>query len=264
MNKSDKNTAAYIEELEDKIMELNFKLKNTSTALSSAGETHRQTIRKLAHNLKNPVGIIYSFSGMILEDSKNYTTEKLEKHLTIINNSAEFSMQLLNKFAKYSSLQSLDLSFNFKKIDYIDLLNNVINQLQDAILEKSITIIKEFDTDEIFLVLDEVEISLAMSNILGNAIRYSNEDATITISVIEKSENVETVISDEGIGISEKDLPFILNEFHVVNTYSKDGQKCIGLGLTIANKIVELHKGKITVSSTVGKGSNFKMILPKN
>jgi signal transduction histidine kinase len=74
---------------------------------------------------------------------------------------------------------------------------------------------------------------------------------------------VETTITDQGIGISEADLPHIFEEFYVVNTYSEDKQKCIGLGLAIAKKIMELHKGNIDVNSIFEKASSFKLILPK-
>ncbi len=264
VNKSDKNSAAYIEELEDTIIDLKFRLKRTTTELQSAGKTHKQIISKLTHNLKNPIGVIYSFSEMILEGDGNCANEKTEKHLNVIKNSAEFAIQLLDNLAKYASLQVTDLSFKFKKINYIDILNSVSDSIHKLALDKNITIKREYCTDELFLDVNEIEISLVISNILKNAIRYSNENSTVTISVIENSGTVQTVISDEGIGISEEDLPFILNEFYVVNTYSEDRQKCIGLGLTIANRIVELHKGKITVSSTIDKGSRFKMMLPKN
>ena len=65
------------------------------------------------------------------------------------------------------------------------------------------------------------------------------------------------------MGISEKDIPAIFNEFYVVNTYSNDKVKCIGLGLPIANKIVKKHQGKIIVESELEKGSVFTIIIPK-
>ncbi|MBL4939688.1 MAG: sensor histidine kinase, partial [Lutibacter sp.] len=74
---------------------------------------------------------------------------------------------------------------------------------------------------------------------------------------------INTCITDEGIGISETDLPNIFKEFYVVNTYSEDKQKCIGLGLTIANVVIQHHNGKITVTSEINKGTNVEMTLPK-
>ena len=118
--------------------------------------------------------------------------------------------------------------------------------------------------NDVFLTVDGAEITQALRAILNNAMRYSNDSSTITITVTELKDTVETTITDQGIGISETDLPNIFEEFYVVNTYSADKQKCVGLGLAIARRIVELHNGKISAKSTLEKGSSFKIRFPKN
>lgn len=257
-----KGSEEYIDELEEKIVDLSLRLKSKTNELNSVYELNTKTIGKLVHNLKNPIGIIFSFSEMILGDVENYSSEKLEKHLQIIKNSANFSIQLLNDIAKFSRLQSPNIVFNLKRQNYSELLNNVINQLNKLASEKNIVIIKDFPSTDVFFTFDEVEISQAINNIINNALRYSNENTTVTVTVTENENTVETVIADEGIGISEENLPNVLHEFFVVNTYSEGKQKCIGLGLAIANKIIQHHKGEISVTSTINKGSKFKITLP--
>jgi len=258
----DKKSKEYISELEEKIVELSLKLKSKTNELNSLNESNKKIIGKLIHNLKNPIGVIFSFSEMMLEDFQDYSSEKMEKHLQIIKNSAGFSIQLLNIIAKYSQLQSPDLELNFKRLNYIELLNTIINEFGVLAEEKKIAIKRNFTENAIFLKVDEEEISLVIRNIMSNAVRYSNENSTITITVTETNNSVETVITDEGIGISEGNLSAIFNEFYVVNTYSSDKQKCIGLGLPIARKIIQLHKGEISVKSNINKGSSFKITLP--
>ncbi|MDO9276688.1 MAG: hypothetical protein Q7T92_14240, partial [Lutibacter sp.] len=96
MAKSGKNSDKYIQELEEKIIDLSLKLKSKTNEIKAADETTSKILGKLTHNLKNPVGVIFSFSEMMLEDLANYSTEKLEKHLQIIKNSATFSLALLD------------------------------------------------------------------------------------------------------------------------------------------------------------------------
>jgi len=254
----------YISELEDKIVTLSLKLRNKTNELNSVNEVNKKTIGKLVHNLKNPIGVVYSFSDMIIEDVEDYTTEKLEKHLQVIKNSAEFSLQFLNSIAKYSQLQSPDLKYDLKTLNYINIVTNVIAEFNSIAEEKNIRIETDLPESLPFLQVDEAEISLAIKNILNNAFRYSNEKSTIKITIKENLNTVETIINDEGIGISEENLPYISTNFFVVNTYSEDKQKCIGLGLSIANKIVEHHKGKILITSVLHKGSSIKILLPKN
>lgn len=262
MVKSGKNSDKYTQSLEEKIIDLSLMLKSKTNALIAADETRAKILGKLTHNLKNPVGVIFSFSEMMLEDLSDYSTEKLEKHLQIIKNSATFSLALLDTISKYSRVQSPNFVLKCQSLNYIELVNKLFNEFKSEASKKNIELAFKVSTNELFLTLDEAEITQALRAVLNNALRYTNENSTITINVNSLKNTVETIITDQGIGISETDLPHVFDEFYVVNTYSEDKQKCIGLGLSIAKKIVELHNGKISVKSTLGKGSSFKIILP--
>lgn len=264
MAKSEKNSERYIQELEEKIIDLSFKLKGKTKEIKVAEEATSKILGKLIHNLKNPVGVTFSFSEMMLEDLEDYSTEKLEKHLQIIKNSATFSLTLLDTISKYSRVQATNFVLKSQNINYIELLSALINEFKSEASKKNIDVAVKLPENDIFLTLDGAEISQALRAILNNALRYSNENSTITITVEAPKNTVETTITDQGIGISEADLPNIFEEFYVVNTYSGNKQKCVGLGLAIARRIVELHNGKISAKSTLEKGSSFKIKFPKN
>ncbi|MDO9137103.1 MAG: ATP-binding protein [Lutibacter sp.] len=161
-------------------------------------------------------------------------------------------------------MQSPNFTLKTEQINYAELLNGLINDFSLKASEKNIGLEVNVPSNDIFLTLDKDEITQALSAVLSNALRYSNENSTITITVEILKNTVETTITDQGMGISENDLPHIFEEFYVINTYSEDKQKCIGLGLAIAKKIIEKHKGKISASSILEKGSHFKIILPNN
>lgn len=264
MAKKEKNSDKYISELEEKIIDLSLKLKSKSNELNVAIETNSKILGKLTHNLKNPVGVVFSFSEMILEDLEDYSAEKLGKHMQIIKNSAVFSLAFLDTISKYTRVNSPNYSLKTERINYSELVNGVINDFKAKASEKNIGLEMNFPSNEIFLTLDRDEITQALSVVLNNALRYSNENSTVNITVEETKNTVETTIADQGIGISDTDLPHIFEEFYVVNTYSDDKQKCIGLGLAIAKKIIEKHSGKISANSILEKGSNFKIILPNS
>ncbi|MGV8945143.1 MAG: sensor histidine kinase [Lutibacter sp.] len=263
MAKAAENSKEYIQELEDKIVDLSLKLKSKTNEIKAAEETTTKILGKLIHNLRNPVGVIFSFSEMMLEDLEDYSTEKLEKHLQIIKNSSTFSLMLLETISKYLRVKSPTFILKSQRVNYIELLSGILNEFKIQASEKNIDLVVKFSTDVLFLILDEVEITETIRNILNNALRYSNENTTITVTVTEHKNTVETEITDQGIGISEADLPNIFEPFFVVNTYSSDKQKCIGLGLPTTKKIIEQHKGKILVKSTLEKGSSFNISLPK-
>ena len=260
--KSGKNSDKYIQELEEKIIDLSLKLKSKTNEIKAADETTSKILGKLTHNLKNPVGVIFSFSEMMLEDLADYSTEKLEKHLQIIKNSATFSLALLDTISKYSRVQSPNFILKCQSINYVELINRLISEFKLDASKKNIGLEIAIPANEIFLTLDEAEITQALRIVLNNALRYSNENSTITIKVKALKNTVETTITDQGMGISDTDLPHIFEEFFVVNTYSADKQKCVGLGLAIAQKIIALHKGEISAKSILEKGTSFKITLP--
>ena len=99
-----------------------------------------------------------------------------------------------------------------------------------------------------------------LSILLDNAIKYTNDDKKIVIELYKHPSNIEIVIKDNGIGIKKEDLPFIFDRFWRAETSRH--RKSLGLGLSIADTIVKLHKGFITVDSEIGKGTTFKVTLP--
>ena len=263
LDKNKKNNSAYITELEDSIVDLSLRLKSKNIELSSYEKNSRILFGKLLHNLKNPVGVIYSFSEMILEYSKEPAPGKLEKHVDIINKSAAFSLKLLDSFSEYFNLFTSNTPFKYKPVNYIGFINTIVAQFNDLIEDKKVKIEMVVPKENVMLKIDSIRMTKAISNIITNGIRYSNDKATIKIVIREKQDTIETEITDNGIGISESDLPHIFDEFFVVNTYSKDKEKCIGLGLAISNKIIDEHRGKIKIKSALGKGSSFTISLPK-
>ncbi|AOW20960.1 sensor histidine kinase [Urechidicola croceus] len=258
-----KDKDKYIQELEDKIVSLKFNLSNKDNELKSIQKNHKKLLNKLVHNLKNPVGAIYSFSEMILEDIEEYSTQKMVTHLNVINSSADFSIQLLNNVINYSRVQALEENFEVKNYNYIELIEDVISDFYIALQKKEITLKKEFPKTEIILPINSVELKSALVNVIHNAIRYSPKNTTIEISIKNNIDTITTSITDYGIGISETNLPLVFDDFFVVNTYSEDKEKCIGLGLTIAKKIISIHNGTITIESSENNGTTIQIELPK-
>jgi signal transduction histidine kinase len=145
----------------------------------------------------------------------------------------------------------------------VELLNQVINKFDEVALKYKISIKQDFQVEKSMLLIDHEKLTIALSNIISNALRFSFENTTIIISVGESKDNVEIEIADEGIGVGTDDLTSVFKEYYVISTYSVDKEKCVGLGLTIAEKIIQKHKGFISFESVLGKGSSVKIVFPK-
>ncbi|MBL4745282.1 MAG: HAMP domain-containing histidine kinase [Flavobacteriaceae bacterium] len=259
-----KEKEALNSELRKEIIVLKEQLKTATEELE-----HRQTkqafiIGKTIHNLKNPVGISSSFAEMMLEDLEFYTPEKLKKHLTVIKSSCDFSITLLNNLQYISKLESGKSPLNLVEKNYCKLVKKAVKSQQLLANKKNITLELDVDCDSCKIQLDPVEITQVLHNIIHNAHRFSLEKSTIKITVTASDHFIITTVTDQGIGIAQKDLKDIFNEFKVIATFSSDGEKCLGLGLSIAKEIIEQHHGEITVSSTLNQGSTFTLKLPRN
>lgn len=260
---TNKNPEAYIKELEHKIVDLTIELKCKKNELVELNKENCNHLKKLVHNLKNPVGVAYSFSEMIVDSGREISAEKLEKYITVIKNSTKFTLDTLEEVANLSRLKNTEFTLNFEQINFVNLIEKVLNSFKTNIEDNNISVVRSFPNKNLLLAVDTAEMEQVFKNLIKNALQFSAKNTTIKILITETQNTVETTIVDEGIGISATNLPLIFNEFFVVNTYTESNNKCIGMGLAIAKKIANLHKGTIEVTSSLNKGSSFKVVLPK-
>ena len=262
MKKPQKDSKEYISELEDKIIDLSLKVKTQTNLLELVEITNNEIFSKLTHNLKNPIGTAYSFSEMMLVDSDNYTPDKLEKHLQIVKESSQYAISLLNRFATFQTIKASNCSYNFELINYIDILTKIVENFNRQQQNNSTILINTTPKELFKLNIDAEKITLVLQQIIENAIRFSSEYSIIIIDVKNNNNYLETTITDTGIGISENDLKSVFKDFFVVNTYDPYKKKCIGLGLSMVQKIIHKHNGIISINSNLGKGTTVKISLP--
>lgn len=215
-----------------------------------------------AHDLRNPLSVINSFSEIMLEALEDLKTENLREMLQILKKTSHFSLQLLNDLLDFSKIESGTLELKKLKLNYLSFLKENIQQNEFFAVQKNMRIILNTSCSSIPFHFDPRRIEQVMNNLLSNAIKYSFPDSTITVSVSMENDSVVTSIEDCGQGIPEKDLPFIFQPFRQVSVKPTDNEKSTGLGLAIVKKIIDFHEGKITVESKPGKGSKFTFFLP--
>ena len=261
MDKKNKLTADEIQELEDQLLDLSIRSKQQFNDIQNLKGTYARIISKLAHNLKNPIGTIYSFSELMI-DSKDLSSEKGLKYAEVIKNSAHFSISLINAISKYTNLISDKNECNIEKTNYLQLLNEVINGLENKFQTKNIVVEKHYNIDEITVDIDKLETALALEHIFTNAVRFSKNDTKIVVTVEVDNKNLITKINDFGIGVKVEDLEKITNPFFVVNTYDVDGNKCIGLGLSITKEIIEHQNGVLDIYSKINQGTLVTLTFP--
>jgi len=217
-------------------------------------------ISMFAHDMKSPLITIQGCALRLLQNPGDVDEERRGKYLTIIRKEANKLEFLIDGFLEYSRLQKGKLNFNFAPTSLGKELLELYETYQTKCSQKGIQF--ELRNTEKLPVIkaDTKYLQRVFSNLVDNALKYSQEKGLITITAQEADQSIMIRIEDRGIGIDSKNLPYIFDPFY--RGYAEKGSG-YGLGLAVAKAIVDGHGGKIVVESELGKGSVFTVVLPK-
>jgi signal transduction histidine kinase len=151
-------------------------------------------------------------------------------------------------------------SEQLKTIDLTSLVQALANEWEKTAQDYGLRLIRDCPQEKVTVNGDQKLLRSAIANLLSNACRYTKAGGTIRLGLQLNRETLCVEVSDTGIGISPTAVPHIFERFYRSHSQQKPG---FGLGLAIAQHIVQIHGGTINVSSTVGEGSTFQIILPK-
>lgn len=223
-------------------------------------DEQNQFITDASHELKTPLTSLKSAmevhlrdKHLSLKDAKTLIGENLEE----VNKLQSLSEGLL-QLAQY---QKPNNNTKFEKVSIAQIIKKSIQKIKPQAMRKVITI--EDKSHDFEFEGDQYRLAELLVILLDNAVKYSPQGKHVTITSERTGGSLLIVISDQGIGIDQKDLPHIFDRFYRADSArSKDQAEGYGLGLSIAKKIVEAHHGAITVESKLGEGSTFTVRLP--
>ena len=212
--------------------------------LKIANRQKDEIISAISHEFKNPIAIISGYSETILNDEQMPQPMK-EKFLNKIHTNANKMSQIIDKLRLTLKLEEGKQEILLLPCSIKTLVENCISDLNDKYKNREIKI----SGDDITLKVDETLISMAISNLIENALKYSEDDVTVEIS-----QNSICII-DKGIGIEELELENINHKFYRVS--NNGWNNSLGLGLFIVQAVLSLHNFSLEISSEFGKGSKF-------
>ncbi|MGV9002896.1 sensor histidine kinase [Flavobacterium sp.] len=211
-----------------------------------------------AHDIKNPIGTISSFSDLLISDFSGKMETEVAEIIGYIKELSSNSLHILKNILDVSKIESGIIEIKTKKQDYISFIKKQIFYNRLLAKKKDIRLIFESSFVELIYDFDENHLGEVISNLLTNAIKFSNKNADIIIKVsITNDHKLKTEIIDFGKGIHESEHYKLFNYFQKTTTQPTDGELSTGLGLAISKKIIMEHKGFIDFKSELNKGSNF-------
>jgi signal transduction histidine kinase len=232
------------------------KLKNKIEELEQLNSSKDNFISILSHDLRAPFTSILGFSDVLLQETGLGEKEKVE-YLKYINESSHNQLQLINYLLDWSRLQTGRLKIDPQRIHAQSVVHNCVSSLTGMAVRKNVNIKVEVP-DTLFIDADERLISKVLTNLISNAVKYSNEHDDVEIKAgIFNEEMTEFIIKDEGRGISDSNRDKLFNIGKIFSTEGTKGEKGTGLGLALAKQIIDKHKGDIWFYSNKDEGSEF-------
>jgi signal transduction histidine kinase len=233
-----------------------------TTQLMEEEQTRSDFISMLSHEIRTPLTSIRESVNMITEEVMGPINTQQRKFLTIASSEIGRINDLLKHLMQLSRLQSGAVKIKPRPFDPVHFMADCIQRMRHVAENKRIDIVTDIPADLPELIGDPDHLNQVFLNLIGNAVKFSEPETTITVRAARKGrKRLAFYVSDSGPGIPEDEQELIFNKYYRGRDVRRhmDG---VGLGLSISKHIVEVHKGWLWVKSEIGAGSTFGVILP--
>jgi signal transduction histidine kinase len=246
--------ASTFNQMADKISENIEDLKQTD-------RQRRELVANVSHDLRSPVSSIQGYLETLLMKNEELNNDEIRSFLEVAYKNSRYLNMLIDQLFELSKFDANEIKPILENFLLQELLQDVTMKFKQKADDKCVAIHCNFNATIPAVSADIALIERVLSNLIENAINYSNPEASIEIELSTSGKNVLVSISDNGIGIPEDEIPFIFDRFYKVEKSRSDFKKSAGLGLAITKKILELHNSYIECKSRVNLGTTFRFNL---
>jgi two-component system, sensor histidine kinase and response regulator len=214
----------------------------------------------ISHELKSPLGAVQQNLYVLTAQLAGRLTDEQKNRLERCKSRIDDLMKLIHTWLRVISADIGKIKENFGPIPMRDVASKAVESVQPEAARKDIEILTSIEEPLGVVDGDEVTLTEALVNVIGNAVKYSRDSSQIRVKAERREGQVVVSVADSGVGISKEDLLHIFEDFYVGKTDLT--VKSSGLGLALTRRIIETHNGSISVESEVGRGSTFTIQLP--
>ena len=255
------NQAEELQRTSNELQEQNIELEAQRKQVEAANTLKSEFLSNMSHELRTPLNSIMALSRVLITQTKQTLEDEEFGYLEIIERNGKRLLTLINDILDLSKIEAGKMDIKPRAVKLKPLLTTVKENLQTLADKKNLLISVRTTSKVSEIETDELRLHQILTNILSNAIKFT-EKGEIKIRTKNDDKSVFISVEDSGIGISEKDIETIFDEFRQVDGSSTRAFEGTGLGLAIARKLTAALNGKLTVKSTVGKGSLFTLEIP--
>ena len=262
LRKHQEHLEELVEERTEHLEKKSQELSELNVSLQEANRHKTEFLANMSHELRTPLNSIIGYTKLILDGMEGEINEEQCKDLEIVHSSSRHLLQLINDLLDISKLEAGRVELQWQEFSVSDLRDEAVSPVQRLAEEKGLTLVYDVGAGIDKLYADKVRVRQVLLNILGNAVKFTNE-GSVNLVVSESDTDFIFSVTDTGMGIGKEDLETIFDSFHRVDLAKSAEYEGTGLGLTISRHFVEMHGGSMWAESELGKGSTFSFTLPK-
>ncbi|MFH1829608.1 MAG: ATP-binding protein [Pseudomonadota bacterium] len=248
--------------MEEELRQAKDKLEIINEKLKVFDQKKSDFVSAVAHELRGPLATIRGGISLVLEGIHGDINEKQRKALDISKANIDRLVRIVNNLLDLSKMEMGKMEMHWQSVDLNEIIRHIILSNKQAIEERKLDLRESLPDMPVRIDIDPDMITQVITNLLTNAIKYTDA-GYIEIKLVDMENKIECSVSDSGIGIADEDLPNVFDKFMQFGRPDDRRQKGTGLGLSIAKGLVELHHGRIWLTSELGRGTTFTFMLPK-
>lgn len=246
--------------------ERNVELRRANEELKKLDQLKSDFVSMVSHELRTPLSTIKEFTEILADQIAGPVTDQQTEYLRIIKGSTGRLFRIITDLLEMTRMDAGQLLLNKSLVEPLVIVEEVLQSLRPLAQTKSITLAADVPPGLSAIFADEDKLAQVLVNLISNAIKFTEAGGKIQVRAAEQPTEMAFHVSDTGVGIDAKDLPKLFEKFQQLRhpiERTRGGAKGTGLGLAISKRLVELHGGRIGVTSELGKGSTFSFTLPK-
>lgn len=245
----------------DEIVDLGSAFNLMTTKLYQVEERRKKFVSNVSHELRTPMTSMKIVSDTLLS-APSWEEAVYREFMVDINSEIDRLNKIIDSLLYLVKVEKDEIELDYSETYVNYLLEWVVKTIKPIAHTKHIEI-ELLSNPKIQMQIDQDKMQQCLLNIIGNAVKYTPELGNVWVALEDGKESVTISVKDNGIGIPEKDLPYIFDRFYRVDEARARKTGGTGLGLAISQQIIQLHQGSIHVSSTLGVGTEILITLPK-
>ena len=237
-------------------------IQDKSRQLEIANQHKSEFLANMSHELRTPLNAVIGFSEVLQQGMVGELNEKQSEYINYVHTSGSHLLSLINDILDLSKVEAGRMELDVTRFSVAVAIDNALTLVRERATRHGLTLENTLDPAVGEIDADERKFKQILLNLLSNAVKFTPEGGQITVAARTVNDMVEVSVTDSGIGIAPEDCEAVFEEFRQVGQDAERKAQGTGLGLALTKKFIELHGGRVWLTSTLGKGSTFFFTLP--